>query len=148
MDPGGPRIRRRPGRFRRGGGSALANQRSAEDDDLRQSLAGFVPAATSRLGLEELLTRVATYAVKAIPGADGAGLTLLEEDRADTLVATADFVSEIDDIQYSHRPGSLYHRGPRGSNGDVRRLWAATRAGGSSVARSPDSACTVCCRCR
>ncbi len=77
-----------------------ANQRSVEDDDLRQSLAGL-SQLTSRLGLEELLTRVATYAVKAIPGADGAGLTLLEEDRADTLVATADFVSEIDDIQYS-----------------------------------------------
>ena len=38
--------------------------------------------------------------MQAIPGADGAGLTLLEEDRADTIVATAPFVSEIDDIQY------------------------------------------------
>ena len=43
--------------------------------------------------------RVATYAVRAIPGADGAGLTL-EDDRANTIVATAAFVSEIDDIQY------------------------------------------------
>ena len=50
--------------------------------------------------LESLLTRVATYAVQAIPGADGAGLTLLEQDRADTVVATAPFVSEIDAIQY------------------------------------------------
>jgi hypothetical protein len=39
------------------------------------------------------------YAVRAIPGADGAGLTLLEDDRANTIVATAAFVSEIDDIQ-------------------------------------------------
>src|SRR4029450_11484296 len=36
----------------------------------------------------------------AIPGADGAGLTLLEQDRADTMVATAPFVTEGDDIQY------------------------------------------------
>jgi hypothetical protein len=54
---------------------------------------------TNRLGLEDLLTRVATYAVRAILGADGAGLTLLEDDRANTIVATAEFVSEIDDIQ-------------------------------------------------
>ena len=51
------------------------------------------------------MTRVATYAVQAIPGADGAGLTLLEENRADTIVATAPFVSEIDDIQYGMRQG-------------------------------------------
>jgi len=43
---------------------------------------------------------VAAYAVRAIPGADGAGLTLLEDDRADTIVAAAPFVREIDDIQY------------------------------------------------
>jgi hypothetical protein len=34
------------------------------------------------------------------PGGDGAGLTLLEENRADTIVATASFVREIDDIQF------------------------------------------------
>lgn len=42
--------------------------------------------STARLSLEDLLTRVATFAVQAIPGADGAGLTLLEADRADTVV--------------------------------------------------------------
>ena len=76
-----------------------AVQRAAEEDDLREGLAGL-SRLTNRLGLEDLLTRVATYAVRAIPGADGAGLTLLEDDRANTIVATAAFVSEIDDIQY------------------------------------------------
>ena len=76
-----------------------AVQRSAEEDDLREGLAGL-SRLTNRLGLEDLLTRVATHAVRAIPGADGAGLTLLEDDRANTIVATAAFVSEIDDIQY------------------------------------------------
>ena len=75
------------------------SQRSAEEDDLRESLEGL-SRLTNRLGLESLLTRVASFAVKAIPGADGAGLTLLEEDRTDTIVATAAFVREIDDIQY------------------------------------------------
>ncbi|HEU5486278.1 MAG TPA: GAF and ANTAR domain-containing protein [Microlunatus sp.] len=74
-------------------------ERLVEDDDLRGALTGL-SRLTNQLGLEELLTRVATFAVRAIPGADGAGLTLLEDDRADTIVATASFVSDIDDIQY------------------------------------------------
>ena len=48
-----------------------------------------------------MLTKVATFAVQAIPGADGAGLTLHESDRADTIVKSAPFVRDIDDIQYS-----------------------------------------------
>ncbi len=56
--------------------------------------------AAKELDLEQLLTQVASYAVQAIPGADGAGLTLLEEGRSDTIVATATFVRDIDDIQY------------------------------------------------
>ena len=74
--------------------SGSEEQRQSEDDDLHESLAGLARLASSRLSLEDLLTRVATYAVQAIPGADGAGLTLLEEDRADTIVATAAFVSD------------------------------------------------------
>jgi GAF domain-containing protein len=80
-------------------------QRFAEDEDLRESLEGLARLATNRLPLEDLLTRVATYAVQAIPGADGAGLTLLEEDRSDTVVATASFVTEIDDVQYGMGQG-------------------------------------------
>ena len=77
-----------------------AEQRSAEEADLRDSLDRLARLASGNLELEGLLTRVATYAVQAIPGADGAGLTLLEQDRSDTVVATAEFVSEIDAIQY------------------------------------------------
>jgi transcriptional regulator with GAF, ATPase, and Fis domain len=82
-----------------------AERRSAEDEDLRESLAGLSQLASNRLPLEDLLTQVATYAVQAIPGADGAGLTLLEQDRADTIVATAPFVTEVDDIQYGMNQG-------------------------------------------
>lgn len=72
----------------------------AEDEDLRESLSSLSQLGSRDLGLEHLLTRVASYAVQAIPGADGAGLTLLEDDRSDTIVATDPFVTEIDDIQY------------------------------------------------
>jgi GAF domain-containing protein len=76
-----------------------------EEEDLRESLEGLSRLASDRLPLEDLLTQVATYAVQAIPGADGAGLTLLEQDRADTIVATAPFVTEVDDIQYGMEQG-------------------------------------------
>jgi GAF domain-containing protein len=81
------------------------DQRSAEDHDLSESLAALSRLGSRTMGLEDMLTRVATYAVRAIPGADGAGLTMLEEDRADTIVATAPFVTEIDNIQYGMREG-------------------------------------------
>ncbi len=71
-----------------------------EEDALASSLQGLSVLSSARLPLKEMLTRVARYAVQAIPGADGAGLTLTERHRADTIVQTADFVSEIDAAQY------------------------------------------------
>jgi GAF domain-containing protein len=68
--------------------------------DLRSGLSSLSNLATGQLSLEEMLTHVATFAVRAIPGADGAGLTLLEDGRADTIVATDPFVTEVDAIQY------------------------------------------------
>ncbi len=47
-----------------------------------------------------MLTRIAALAVGAIPGADGAGLTLLQQDRARTVVTTTDLVRQVDDVQY------------------------------------------------
>lgn len=84
-------------------GRPVASQRAADadDDGLRESLLELSRLGTSQMGLEDLLTRVAGYAVQAIPGADGAGLTLLEQGRQDTIVATVPFVREIDDIQYA-----------------------------------------------
>jgi len=80
-------------------GSAI--ERLAEDDDLRDSLAALSTMATGRLGLQDVLKKVAACAVLAVPGAEGAGLTLIEEGRSDTVVTTAPFVQEVDDVQYS-----------------------------------------------
>ncbi len=59
---------------------------------------------TGTRGLGELLGQVATYAAHAIPGADGAGVTLLRVDRPDNrveaLAASDPFVARIDEIQY------------------------------------------------
>jgi len=89
-------------RLRRSGDddAAAAARAVAQDDDLAQSLTALSRLSSSRLSLEDLLTQVATFAVQAIPGADGAGLTLIEVDRADTIVKSAPFVREVDDIQY------------------------------------------------
>jgi len=80
-------------------------QTMTEDDDLRESLDALSHLATGQLDLKELLTRVAEFAVAAIPGADGAGLTLLEQGHADTIVASAPFVAEVDAIQYGIEEG-------------------------------------------
>ena len=74
---------------------------TGEDDDLRASLTALAGLATSQMELPAVLTRVAEFAVAAIPGADGAGLTLEESGRRDTVVASAPFVGQVDAIQYT-----------------------------------------------
>lgn len=105
IDPS-PGPAARPGNFE--GEASLPDQASfpgedgsSEEDDLRVSLSQLSQLASGRLDLEVMLESVARLAVQAIPGADGAGLTLIEADRSNTIVASAEFVSEIDDIQYS-----------------------------------------------
>jgi GAF domain-containing protein len=83
-----------------GSDAAFPTDDGGRDEDLTGSLAALSRLGSSRLSLEDLLTRVAGFAVQAIPGADGAGLTLLERDRSDTIVKSAPFVAEVDDIQY------------------------------------------------
>ena len=76
----------------------------ADDADLQAAVSGLAGLVTDSVGLLALLAEVATFAVRAIPGADGAGVTLLKVDRPDNMVqalaASAPFVAEIDDIQY------------------------------------------------
>ncbi len=48
----------------------------ADDDDVQTSLVDLAALVSGSHPLSELLAHVATYAAKAIPGADGAGVTL------------------------------------------------------------------------
>jgi hypothetical protein len=73
----------------------------SDDDELTSSLDQLSELLSGHAALEQTLVRVATLAVQAIPGAQGAGLTLLEKDRPQTVVATSDFVRAVDDIQYT-----------------------------------------------
>jgi len=94
-----------PTRARPGSGGPEPGRPLSEDDDLRSSLALLSRLATGRMELTDVLTRVAEYAVAAIPGADGAGLTLIEAGHSDTVVASAPFVAQVDAIQYGINEG-------------------------------------------
>jgi GAF domain-containing protein len=81
-----------------------AERATADSADLQTGLGQLAGLVTGTLGLTDLLTRVAKFAAQAIPGADGAGVTLLRSDRGDNrveaLAASHPFVAEIDEIQY------------------------------------------------
>lgn len=82
-------------------------RRSTADEqaDLERSLRELSELATGRIPLRTMLTKVAEYAVQAIPGAEGAGLTLIADDRSETLVSTNQLVTDVDAIQYGIRQG-------------------------------------------
>jgi GAF domain-containing protein len=85
-------------------GPLSAEQARADEADLQASLADLAGLVAGSMGLQTLLGRVATFAVGAIPGADGAGVTLLRlesaDDQVEAVAASAPFVEEIDAIQY------------------------------------------------
>ena len=78
-------------------------QADSDTDDVQASLADL-QVVTGTRGLPELLGRVAIYAANAIPGAEGAGVTLLPvgrpDHRVEELAASDPFVAQIDEIQY------------------------------------------------
>lgn len=85
-------------------GQLSEEQLDSDLADLNGSLAELSSLVSGSKALEDLLAKVATSAVRAVPGADGAGITLLRVDRVDNIVealaASTQFVSDIDDIQY------------------------------------------------
>ena len=87
-----------------GVGSLTPEQSSADAADLQVGIGALAGLVAGSLGLPELLAEVAGFAVRAIPGADGAGVTLLRLDRIDNMVeelaASSPFVAEIDHVQY------------------------------------------------
>jgi GAF domain-containing protein len=70
------------------------------DQALGQSLAALAALVLFPQRFEDTLTEVAGYARTAIPGADGVGVTVLEAERADTMVASEGFVRDVDALQY------------------------------------------------
>lgn len=82
---------------------SAADQLEADEAALQGSIADLAGLVSSRTDITGLLAQVATFAVRAIPGADGAGVTLLrtgEGSRIEAIAASSDLVSEIDVLQY------------------------------------------------
>lgn len=116
--------------------AAAGTDNESVDDTaaLATSLSGLsrLGAGHGQQGLADMLTDVAQFAVAAIPGADGAGLTLQENGRSDTIVATAEFVHEVDAIQYHLGEGPCISAAATGStmrSGDLGRDRAWPRFG-------------------
>jgi GAF domain-containing protein len=81
-----------------------AAQREADDVDLHAGLSGVAGLVAGGSGLIELLGQVAEFAARAIPGVDGAGVTVIDRC-GDTLsvkawAVTAQFVEDIDNLQH------------------------------------------------
>lgn len=75
-------------------------QLATHSDDLGSAIAGVSGLLAGALDMDVLLTRVAIFAVQAIPGADGAGVTMLDGETGQSVVASDDFVRQVDDVQY------------------------------------------------
>lgn len=84
----------------------LKSTQSATDTaNLQAGIGGLSLLVIGSTKLDALLFQVATFAVHAIPGADGAGLTLLRthcaETRVESVAASHPFVTALDAIQHS-----------------------------------------------
>ena len=97
-DPGGAQ----------GPGGACAVREQREEAGLASGLAELSQLVTGQLSLSVTLTRVAEFAVRAIPGADGAGLALLRDGHVEAVVGSADFVRQVDDVQHGIAEGPCF----------------------------------------
>ncbi|WP_375480219.1 GAF and ANTAR domain-containing protein [uncultured Jatrophihabitans sp.] len=91
---------------------------SSADDDvagLTAAVAGLAGLVADSGTIEQLLTEVASFAMSAVPGADGAGVTVVEAGRHDTIVASETFVRDVDAIQYRLGEGPCISAAATGS---------------------------------
>ena len=77
-----------------------AEATEAAERRLQQGLSALGQVLGPHRPLETALAQVASFAAGVIPGADGAGLTLLERQRPDTMVASDDLIQAVDEVQY------------------------------------------------
>lgn len=81
----------------------MAHQDRAQGNgsELRESLTALGQFVLSEQSLQESLQRVAELCVRAVYGADGAGVTWVVARKPTTVTAAGDFVRRIDEIQYA-----------------------------------------------
>lgn len=88
-----------------------AAQLQADELDLTAGLTGLAKIIAGAYSVDEMLSQVAQFAVQSIPGADGAGVTMIHPGHRDPRVqawsVTTEFVRDIDILQYEE-----VHEGP------------------------------------
>jgi len=85
-------------------------QHDAAESDLSAGLTGLSGILVGDLTMDQLLTQVAEFAARAIPGVDGAGVTLAHPSEVQSGIrvwaVNAEFIREIDVLQYEvHNEG-------------------------------------------
>jgi GAF domain-containing protein len=107
------------------------SQREADEVDLHAGLRGLAGMVAGARGVSELLGEVAEFAAHAIPGVDGAGVGLIDggygKPTPHKAAATAEFVHEIDAIQYDK-----LHEGPCITSMESRRATVSGSLGSDS----------------
>jgi len=92
-----------PGRDAPPGSELSPAQLESDEVDLYLGLSGVAKIVAGARSVPDLLNDVAEFAVQAIPGVDGAGVTLVDADscspRAEAWAATPQFVRDIDALQ-------------------------------------------------
>lgn len=78
----------------------VAVSKGSSSPELQGSLDGLSRVLMGAQPLAATLTEVAVFAASAIPGADGAGLTMLESAHRNVMVASTGFVQAVDEVQY------------------------------------------------
>jgi GAF domain-containing protein len=93
-----------PGRDATPGTHLSPAQLESDEVDLYLGLSGVARIVAGARGVLDLLGDVAEFAMQAIPGVDGAGVTLIDADsctpRAEGWAATPQFVRDIDALQH------------------------------------------------
>jgi GAF domain-containing protein len=115
--------------------SAARDEGNSAAADLQAGLTRLAGLVADSLGLAQVLAEVAASAVRAVPGADGVGVTLMHGQHGDrsvvALAASAPFVTELDEIQY----GTL-QEGPGVTAADMgRTVWSGSLGGDRSWPR-------------
>jgi GAF domain-containing protein len=85
-------------------------RREADENDLHAALSGVAGIVSGGRGVVDVLRDLSEFAVQAIPGADGAGVTVADVQEvpvAKAWAVTGDFIREIDSVQYHE-----LHEGP------------------------------------
>lgn len=102
-----------------------------DEVDLQSAVSGLAQMVASSRGMDGLLTDVAGFAARAIPDVDGAAVTVLRPEsgrqHVQSWAATAEFVREIDALQYE-----VLQEGPCLSCMQTRRPIVSASLGGDA----------------